>query len=172
MITTLIRIKKQGLRRMSTTTKLTRREEERDEKLALTNIISDRRKALPINIEYLATSHNLINTERVSRNILPLHRARELDELATIQAKIMATRQCRMHSCLDTIMTKILKSGRCRTVGENVCKGTSVDFIIKKIMRSSKYESDKNNILDRRFSSFGVGVASDVDGVLYICQIF
>ena len=69
-------------------------------------------------------------------------------------------------------MPKILESGPCRTVGENVCKGTSVQFIQKKIMRSPKYESDKNNVLDRRFSSFGVGSAPDVDGILYICQIF
>jgi len=174
--TTLIRIKKHGLRRLSTETKMTRREreeeEEKDEKLALTTIISDRRKALPPNMNYLVTSHNLINIERVRRNILPLHRVQELDELATIQAKIMAAQQCRIHSCLNTVMPKILESGPCRTVGENVCRGTSVQFIQKKIMRSPKYESDKNNVLDRRFSSFGVGSAPDVDGILYICQIF
>lgn len=170
--TTLVRIKKYGLRRMSTTTKREEVEEEKDEKLALTKIIDDRRNALPLNITYLATSHNLINTERVTRNILPLYRAQELDELATIQAKIMAAQQSRAHSCLETIMTKLLQLGRCRTIGENVCRGASVQFIIKKIMRCPKYESEKSNILDRRFSSFGVGVGVDVNGVLYICQIF
>jgi uncharacterized protein YkwD len=176
LTTTLIRIKKHGSRRKSTPKQMTKREieeeEEKDEKLALTNIVSDRRKALPINMNYLATSHNLINTERVRRNILPLHRNQELDELATIQAKLMAAQQSRMHSCLDTVLSKILESGPCRTVGENICRGTSIKFIHKKIMHSPKYESDKNNILDRRFSLFGVGIGSDVDGVLYICQIF
>ena len=143
-----------------------------EDEVTLTNIISDRTKTLPINNGYLNNSHTLINRERMSRNILPLYRVSQLDELATEQAKIMAGLQCRGHSDLEVLMPKIIESGPCRRVGENVCRETSVQFIHKKMMHSPKCAADKNNILDRRYSSFGVGVSSCVNGILYVCQIY
>jgi len=147
-------------------------DDERDDKLALTNIIKQRKKALPLNNGYFNNIHNFVNRERVKRDILPLNRARQLDELASEQAKIMAAQQSRDHSDLDTLMSNLIKSAPCRRVGENVCRGTSVKLIHKKMMRGPKYAADKNNILDRRYSSFGIGTAPCVDGIVYVCQIY
>jgi len=147
-------------------------DDERDDKLALRRIICQRKKALPLNMGYYNNTHNFVNRERVKRDILPLHRVRHLDELALEQAKIMAAQQSRDHSDLDTLMSNLTKSAPCRRIGENICRGTSVQLIHKKMMIGPKYAADRNNILDRRYSSFGIGVAPCVDGIFYVCQIY
>jgi len=141
-------------------------------KKILNAIITERRKALPADVNYLSGIHNHINTERARINILPLYRESQLDDLATKQAKIMAAQRCPVHSTLNALISELFESGPFRKIGENVCRGVSAKSIHKKMMKNAKNESDKNNVLDRRFSSFGVGTAPDVDGVLYICQLF
>jgi len=176
--TKLLRIKKRGLKRSKKKEVIiidydkNDDDEDRDDKLALTTIIRQRNRALPVNDGYFNNIHNFVNRERVKRNILPLHRARQLDELASEQAKLMAAQQSRAHSDLDTLMSNLIKSAPCRRVGENVCRGTSVQLIHRKMMRGPKYAADKNNILDRRYSSFGIGIAPCVDGIYYVCQIY
>lgn len=146
--------------------------EQKEEELVFAKLITDRQKALPVNSRYLYSSHNIINRERVKRNILPLYRDRQLDELAIKQAKIMASQQCRAHSDLDALMPKLIESGPCRIVGENICRGSSIQFIHKKLMLSPKHAADKRNIFDRRYSLLGIGSAQCIDGVLYVCQIY
>jgi len=174
LTTALLRKKKQGSKRKGKKNAIPNNyeEDESEEKLALGNIIKERQKALPLNNGYYNNSHNFVNRERVKRNALPLYRVRQLDELASEQAKIMAAQQSREHSNLDTLMSNLTKQGPCRKVGENVCRGTSIPFIHKKMMLGPKYAADKNNILDRRYSSFGIGVAPCVDGIFYVCQIY
>jgi len=169
--TNLVQTKKQNL------TKFIQNRNKRDEhmeRLALTDTVNERRKALPsVTGEYrLISNHNLINADRIKQNTLPLHRMPELDELATKQAKRMASQQHESHSTIDDLMSKITQSGPCRKVGENVCKGSSVERIHYNMMHNHKCRSSRVNILDRRFSSFGVGVAPDVKGILYVCQLY
>ena len=92
-----------------------------------------------------------------------------LDKLATEQAKLMASQQRQSHSNVDNLVSKISKSGPCGKVGQNVCSGTSIKLIHKKMKRC---RTNKRNMLDHRFSSFGIGAAPDVDGVLYVCRIY
>ena len=141
----------------------------RAEILVLIDIVGEKRKALPVNLLFIASNHNLVNAERANRGILPLYRMRHLDELATEHAKRMASQQHRFHSNVDDLMSSIIELSPCRKVGENVCRGASIELIHKKMIRS---RTNKINMLDRRFSSFGIGVAPDVDGVLYVCQIY
>jgi len=134
-------------------------------------IIRQRSRSLR-NLGYYASNHLYVNRERLQRKILPLHRCHELDELATEQAKKMAKSQCRMHSDVNDLMTKLSLKSPCRRLGENLCRGSSVEFMHKKMTRSPKYNSEMNNMLDRRFSKLGVGVATSDNGELYMCQIY
>jgi len=174
LTTTLLQTKKHGFSREGMKVANRKNEDEDEEKLAFIKIVRERQKALPLNLNdgYFANSHNFVNRERVKRNILPLYRVRHLDELASEQAKIMAGQQSRDHSDLDTLISNIIKPGPCRRVGENVCRGKSIQLVHKKMMSSLKYATDKNNILDRRYSSFGIGVAPDINGIFYVCQIY
>lgn len=122
----------------------------------------------------MTSTHILINEERGKRYIMPLCRERELDELASDQAKLMATGQGKEHSDVEDLISKIsgFSSAPFRRIGENVCGGITIDAIYKKLMGDPRYESDRNNMFDTRFSSFGIGVAISCKGKVYICQIY
>mmetsp|Transcript_93262 Transcript_93262/g.139919 ORF Transcript_93262/g.139919 Transcript_93262/m.139919 type:complete len:81 (+) Transcript_93262:542-784(+) len=78
----------------------------------------------------------------------------------------MAEQQSLFHADPVSIEEKV----GAKRIGANVGKGASVNDIHKYMMTSSV--SDKNNIIDRRFVSMGVGTAKGADGTLYMCQIF
>jgi len=150
------------------------------------SIVEDRRTYfLPMtgtdNYAHIKEHHNLItsihvriNTERAKRNILPLCRENELDELASDQAKQMATRMRKKHSDVKQLISKISDHTDAipRRLGENICGGNTVDAVHKKMMGDPRYEADRNNIFDRRFSSFGIGVGISSKGKVYVCQIY
>jgi uncharacterized protein YkwD len=50
-----------------------------------------------------------------------------------------------------------------------VTRGANLHAIHSYMMTSV---ADRNNIMDRRFTSMGVGTAKADDGTLYLCQIF
>lgn len=117
----------------------------------------------------------LINKERQKRNIIPLCREHELEELASDQAQRNAERRGKKHSDLNNIISKITDPSDFapfRRIGENVCGGKDIDGIHKKMMTDPRYQADRNNIFDTRFSSFGIGVAICSNGKVYICQIY
>jgi uncharacterized protein YkwD len=115
---------------------------------------------------YFASNHVLINNERTKRTMVPLRRSRTMDEVAREHASQMAKEQSLFHADPATLEEKI----GAKRVGANVGKGSSVNDIHKYMMTSSV--SDKNNVIDRRFVSMGVGTAKAADGTLYLCQIF
>jgi len=135
-------------------------------------IIRQRLRSLPKDLGYYASNHLYVNRERLQRKILPLYRCHELDELASKQAKKMAKSQCCMHSDVNDLIAKIALKSPCRRLGENLCRGSSVEFMHKKMTSSEKCDSEMNNMLDRRFSKLGVGVATSDNGELYMCQIY
>ena len=135
------------------------------------SIVNEKRRTLP-SADYITSNHVLINNTRVKYNILPLIREKELDEVASNHAKRMATQQKCKHSNMQHILSGILGSNPYRRIGENVCSGKSVKAIHNKILNMPKYNSERNNMGDRRFSSFGVGVAISSKGRVYICQIY
>lgn len=126
------------------------------------------RGSLPGELGYY---HVLINRERVSRGLRPLERKRFLDELAISHAESMALKGKVEHSNVGQLIPKILSlsSSPCGRVGENVLNGRSPDFIHQSMMLTQS--ANRNNILDKRYISFGVGVSSR-NGEIYICQIF
>jgi len=146
-------------------------EESMEKEYAVARAVHSRAKKLPKGLGHFASLHVLLNQERVSRGIMPLHRSIELDELASNHARYMSEHQDLVHSNASDLMAKVVKVGPCRRLGENVQRGKSTKHIHKKMMKSS-IMADKNNVLDRRYVSFGVGIGtSDNDGV-YVCQIF
>jgi len=98
----------------------------------------------------------------------PLIRMLELDELARIHAEQMAEEDELRHAEADALRFA-LKDIPHRRLGENVARGESVRSIHNDMMNTL---SNRNNILDRRFSHMGMGTAVGKHGDLYLCQIF
>lgn len=132
--------------------------------------IKQRAKALPRGPGAFGGNHVLVNTERVRRGIRPLCREKKLDEVAARHAKNLSKQEHLQHSSLRRTMKHVLQDGPCRLLGENISRGQSACKIHDKMMM--KYAQDRNNILDRRFSAFGIGSAKSESGDLYIVQIF
>lgn len=125
-------------------------------------------KALKLpDASYYSSLHVLINRTRVKLYIPPLTRLRDLDEIARERAEAMAQQGRLKHSALAEIKNKIPRPFR--RVGENVCQGESIREIHKRTMRS---KADRNNIFDRRFTTFGVASARSKDGKVFVCEVF
>lgn len=126
--------------------------------------IMDRARQLPRE-SYISNSIILVNQERGRRVVAPLTRSNELDEMARAHAQKMAAAGHRLHS--DPEVMHVPDS---TIVGENVAKGSTPKEIHKNMMQTA---SDRNNILDRRYSRMGMGTArSPSDGLLYVCLLF
>lgn len=134
-------------------------------------VLKEKTNRLPSGF-YMASNHVLINNTRVKYDILPLIRVLELDEMASAHAKRMACDQKCEHSDLEQLLLKVSGSSPCRRIGENVCRGKSVSEIHRNIITEPEFTADRNNMGDRRFSSFGVGAATCDKGEVYVCQIF
>lgn len=126
-----------------------------------------RSRKLP-NTWYFSSNHVLVNQERSQRVIAPLTRMLGLDAIARLHAEEMAATGRVYYLDLSTL-TFALKDINCRRLGVNVQKGKSIRDIHKLMMQAL---SNKNNILDRRFTHMGMGTAVGKDGALYLCQIF
>jgi hypothetical protein len=125
-------------------------------------------RRLPHNDGYYASNHVMINNERIKRQVPPLKRMRDMDELARVQAQMMATEKSLFHAEPGVIQEQLgRKCGR--RIGENVTRGAGLHAIHALMMASL---ADRNNIMDRRFTCMGVGTAKADDGTLYLCQIF
>jgi len=132
----------------------------------LDKVIS-RRKFLP-EPWYFSSNHVLVNRERTNRTIDPLVRMRGLDELARIHAAQMAEEKEARHLNPDALRIALGRVN-CRRLGTNVQMGPSIRDIHDTMMLTL---SNKNNILDRRFTHMGMGTATDETGTLYLCQIY
>ena len=136
-----------------------------DEAEAL-GLIMARSKRLPQNWYY---SNNLImvNEERSKRTMAPLSRRHELDLIARFHAEQMAEDEELFH--LDPVDLNEAFDMPKRRLGANVSRGTSIKDIHRGMMVT---RSEKNNILDRRYTHMGMGTARSSSGELYMCQIF
>jgi len=141
------------------------------ERRLLLSVLKEKRKRLPGSF-YFANNHVLINNERMNYIILPLMRDIELDNIASNHAKLMSIEQSCEHSDIEQLMSKVLGPMPYRKIGENVCHGKSIAEIHDKIIHNPKYIADRNNMCDRGFTSFGVGVATSSNGEIYVCQIY
>jgi hypothetical protein len=145
-------------------------DDENDDENTIQLTVKQRSKTLPRGPGAFGGSHVLVNRERVKLGIRPLCREKKLDEVAAGHARKMAILQQLKHSSLKITMKKVLDSGPCRLIGENISKGTCARKIHMKMMKSRV--EDRNNILDRRYTSFGVGSAKSDSDELYIVHIY
>ena len=117
---------------------------------------------------YYSSNHVLVNQERTRRTMKPLIRMRILDEIARIHAELIAAEEELRHVDADALRYA-LQNIPYRRLGENVARGNNVRSIHNDMMSTL---SNKNNIVDRRFTHFGMGTAVGKDGEIYLCQIF
>lgn len=119
------------------------------------------------------SNHILVNQERTRRTVAPLTRRAELDALARQHAQDMVEHGQLHHADLKALQWALSQGYNeittPRRLGENVARGRDVRSIHNDMMSIA---SNKNNIVDRRFTQFGMGTAIDEDGELYMCQIF
>lgn len=141
------------------------------DKMVLLNVVNEKLQDLPKK-SIITSNHVLINNTRVQHGVLPLIRDNELDEVASEHAKRMAFEQKCEHSNLKDMILKKLGSTPWRRIGENICYGKSLGDIHTNILNNPAYIAEKNNMVDRRFSTFGVGVATCPEGEVYVCQIY
>lgn len=114
-----------------------------------------------------SSNHVMVNQERTKWIIAPLTRLSELDDIARDHAKLMAIEQNLHHVAVSEIQSRFDRN--CRRLGQNVSVGCTIRDIHQEQMKTT---SDRNNILDRRYTHMGMGTARGVDGNLYLCQIF
>lgn len=137
----------------------------RDEAQALGAILN-RARNLP-DTWYFASNHVLVNQERTKRSVAPLVRSKELDEIACQHAKSMAAAQTTFHINPLELQHSFMRPAR--RFGENVARGKAIRDIHETMMDT---RSQRNNIIDRRFTHMGMGTAKDAKGQLYLCQLF
>jgi uncharacterized protein YkwD len=122
---------------------------------------------LPPDSDYISSNHVMINSDRIWRLTQPLVRLSLLDSIAKEQAQAMADRKELFHSEPTQLMEAIGRPSH--RLGENVSSGSSVRSMH---IAMQKNLADKNNMIDRRFTSFGIGTAKGSGGILYLCQIY
>jgi hypothetical protein len=134
----------------------------------LLKIIMGKAKKLPQTSGKFACNHIMVNTERIKKRVPPLTRYRELDRVARDHARSMADEKMVRH-----MAGKDNSSDRqplfCPRWGVNIARGNNVGEIHKLMMANL---AERNNVLDKRFTTLGMGTARADDGMIYLCQIF
>ena len=124
-------------------------------------------RKLPKNSGSFASMHVMVNSERTKKYMPPLRRDPEMDQSAREHAEAMA--HANELSYCDELDLGVELDEPHRRLGQNIAKGSDLERIHRSMMKSIP---DKNNLLDRRYTTVGLGSAKSKDGVLYICQIF
>lgn len=113
-----------------------------------------------------AKLHQFTNQARDNHDRRGLKFGRCLDRYAQRQANRMARQERMYHQNLGVV----LKKCRARTVGENVAYGfASARRNVRAWMKSPGH---RRNILDRRYTRLGIGVAVSESGTTYTAQVF
>jgi hypothetical protein len=130
-------------------------------------------RKLPKAMGGLASLHVILNNERFNHQIAPLQRIPSLDELAQRVAAKMSSNQELKHCNPNEILNAIVETGNSslKRVGINIliCDG-DIAGMHHRMMKESL--SDRNNVLDRRFTTLGVATSKASNGSLYVCQLF
>jgi uncharacterized protein YkwD len=134
----------------------------------LGEIISRSKQHLPKESQY-SSNHVMVNYYRIQRCAAPLLRLSELDEIARAHASAMASADRLFH--IDPMQLRQSFHHPTRRMGENIAKGNTIRDIHRAMIETSI--SDRNNIIDRRYTHMGMGTATcHQDGQLYLCQVF
>ena len=116
---------------------------------------------------FVSSNHVLVNKERTALHLPALTRRVELDELAREFASAMAKNGNLRQSPPMMDMEDLIQP--CETFGVNVACGASIQEIHEKMLQNP---SERNKMVDRRYSHMGMGTAKGKNGKLYLCQIF
>jgi len=121
--------------------------------------------------------HYLVNNERRKKGLTDLYWDEDLAKMARAFSKKMARESFFSHfdrdgnSVVERIKDSNIKGWN--KIGENLffCEGyNSFDALaVRGWMNSSEH---RRNILDRQFTTTGIGVAQTPDGRIYITQVF
>lgn len=121
--------------------------------------------------------HNLINDERRKKGLSELVWDESLAKVARSYSRKMAKESFFSHYDIDgnSVIDRVQDSNirDWKKIGENLffCEGYS-DFdalAVRGWMNSSEH---RRNILDRQFTSTGIGIAQSNNGKIYITQVF
>lgn len=116
-------------------------------------------------------NHAMVNAERqwASKNLHPLQRSRELDDLARAHAQEMASVSTTYHADPNQLCSKVSRKRPNNRMGSNVAKGKELRDLHDEMKKKA---SNYANMMDNRYQAFGIGTARDANGDLYLCQIF
>jgi len=137
------------------------------EELRNLDITMERAQDLPRN-SYFRNNHVMVNHVRAQKIVSALNRSLDLDTLARWHAEAMAALGgSAFHADPFELQARLKKPSR--RIGSNVGVGSSVRDIHEQMMRN---KGDYNNMIDRRYSQFGMGTALGANGDIYLCQIY
>ena len=140
-------------------------------------------KYLPEDSDNYSSNYIMINTHRCHHLIPTVHRERYLDTIAREHAHSMASEQTlfqistpyEIHHKLQVLQehdetnTYANSNTTFTRIGVNIGKGKSIMDIHTTMIHTL---AEKNNIQDKRFFKMGMATAHDIDGTMYLCQIF
>lgn len=127
------------------------------------------RNAAAAKKENQVNAYFLVNQARLCYNLHPLHRCPQLDAMARAHAQRMTQYQAVFHSVNSP--QELRQKLNSFHVGENNFRGRSVLEIHNKTMANAD-SFLRSNILSSSFQEMGMGTAIDVDGVIYLVQLF
>lgn len=113
----------------------------------------------------------MLDAARTSEGLRPFQREKRLDQLARAQALVLRTARRVAHD-LGTGDPEARASAaglELKAVGENVAHGATVAAAHRALWSSPSHRS---NILSAYFDSIGIGIASDEDGSVWVCELF
>lgn len=155
-----------------------------DDDEVLHKVLTKASKRLPRHCGNFASLHVMINSERLRHQVAPLQRMPALDEVARQHAAHMAAERCLQHAEWDDLEealrlrheqqpTEATAPQALSRIGSNVASCGDGDLVRLFASMVNESMADRNNILDRRYISMGVGTfKSQHDGKLYVCQLF
>ena len=120
--------------------------------------------------EARAALYAMVNAARTSEHAPPLARDARLERLATEHAEAMRRARKTAHDSGDgDVNQRLERAGLELAAGENVAHAGNAALAHRTLWASP---SHRGNLLSRGFDLVGIGVAPDVDGTLWVCQIF
>jgi cysteine-rich secretory family protein len=117
-----------------------------------------------------AALYAMVNAARASEHRAPLERDARLESLAQEHAEAMLRARKTAHDTGDGDLNRRLeRAGLELSAGENVAHAGSATLAQRALWASP---SHRENLLFRGFDAVGIGLASDADGTLWVCQVF
>jgi uncharacterized protein YkwD len=113
----------------------------------------------------------MLNAARASEGLARLPRMPELDRVAQAHAESMRAAARLGHDVGDgTVSTRLARAGVVvSTAGENVARAGNVQRAHRVLWESP---SHRDTLLYDRYDAVGVGVASDSNGMVWVCEVF